>query len=90
MCTPSSRPGAIFVSSLLWEKGEIDSTSLWAEFDGLEEREWLMERLPSKAYDEAIYAVFDNSIRVDDDQVKNGCSMILDSFLGMSLRSVES
>jgi len=51
-----------------------------AEFDGLKGRKWLMKWLPSRAYDNAVYAVFSNPIGMDDDQVKNGCSMVVDPF----------
>ncbi len=80
MCTPSTRPGAGFVDPGLWAGRERDPTSLRVEFDGLKGREWLMKWLPARAYDNAIYAVFSNAIGMDDDQVKNGCSMILDPF----------
>lgn len=80
MCTPSTRPGAGFVDPKLWENREADPTSLRIEFDGLKGREWLMKWLPARAYDNAIYAVFSNPIGMDDDQLKNGCSMILDPF----------
>lgn len=80
MCTPSTRPGAGFVDPKLWENRENDPTSLRKEFDGLKGREWLMKWLPARAYDNAIYAVFSNPIGMDDDQLKNGCSMILDPF----------
>jgi predicted amidohydrolase len=80
MCTPSSRPGAGFVDRALWDNRETDPTSLRCEFDGLKGREWLMKWLPSRAYDNAIYAVFANPIGMDDDQLKNGCSMIIDPF----------
>jgi predicted amidohydrolase len=80
MCTPSSRPGAGFVDPGLWEKRETDSTSLRLEFDGLKGRSWLMKWLPARAYDNGIYAVFSNAIGMDDDQLKNGCSMIIDPF----------
>jgi predicted amidohydrolase len=80
MCTPSPRPGAGFVDPALWENREKDPTSLRKEFDGLKGREWLMKWLPSRAYDNAVYAVFSNPIGMDDDQLKNGCSMILDPF----------
>lgn len=43
-------------------------------------RDWLMKWLPSRAYDNAIYAIFSNPIGMDDDQLKNGCSMIIDPF----------
>jgi predicted amidohydrolase len=43
-------------------------------------RDWLMKWLPSRAYDNAVYVVFSNPIGMDDDQLKNGCSMIIDPF----------
>lgn len=80
MCTPSTRPGAGFVEPKLWNNREEDPTSLRLEFDGMKGRDWLMKWLPARAYDNAIYAVFSNPIGMDDDQLKNGCSMILDPF----------
>jgi len=80
MCTPSTRPGAGFVDPKLWENREADPTSLRQEFDGLKGRAWLMKWLPARAYDNAIYAIFSNPIGMDADQLKNGCSMILDPF----------
>jgi predicted amidohydrolase len=80
MCTPSTRPGAGFVDPKLWENREADPTTLRQEFDGLKGRAWLMKWLPARAYDNAIYAVFSNSIGMDGDQLKNGCSMIIDPF----------
>ncbi|WP_371922993.1 nitrilase-related carbon-nitrogen hydrolase [Flavobacterium sp. B183] len=80
MCTPSTRPGAGFVAPQLWENRESDPTSLRLEFEGMKGRDWLMKWLPARAYDNAIYAVFSNPIGMDDDQLKNGCSMIIDPF----------
>jgi len=80
MCTPSTRPGAGFVDPILWENRENDPTSLRLEFDGMKGRQWLMKWLPARAYDNAIYVVFSNPIGMDDDQLKNGCSMIIDPF----------
>lgn len=80
MCTPSTRPGAGFVDPALWHNRENDPTSLRHEFDGLKGRAWLMKWLPARAYDNAIYAIFSNPIGMDDDQLKNGCSMILDPY----------
>lgn len=80
MCTPSTRPGAGFVDPQLWKNRENDPTSLRKEFDGLKGREWLMKWLPARAYDNAAYIVFSNPIGMDDDQLKNGCSMIIDPF----------
>ncbi|MCB0667060.1 MAG: nitrilase family protein [Saprospiraceae bacterium] len=80
MCTPSTRPGAGFVDPKLWENRENDPTSLRLEFDGMKGRDWLMKWLPARAYDNAIYVIFSNPIGMDDDQLKNGCSMIIDPF----------
>lgn len=80
MCTPSTRPGAGFVDPKLWENRENDPTSLRLEFDSMKGRGWLMKWLPARAYDNGIFAVFSNPIGMDDDQLKNGCSMIIDPF----------
>jgi predicted amidohydrolase len=80
MCTPSKRPGAGFVDPGLWVNREKDPTSLRLEFDGLKGRGWLMKWLPARAYDNGIYVIFSNPIGMDDDQLKNGCSMIIDPF----------
>jgi predicted amidohydrolase len=80
MCTPSPRPGAGFVDPKLWENRREDPTSLRLEFSGMKGRAWLMKWLPARAYDNGVYVVFSNAIGMDDDQLKNGCSMVLDPF----------
>ena len=80
MCTPSTRPGAGFVDPALWKSRKKDHVILRKEFDGPKGREWLMKWLPARAYDNAVYVVFSNPIGMDDDQLKNGCSMIIDPF----------
>lgn len=80
MCTPSTRPGAGFVDPKLWENRIQDPTSLRLEFDGMKGRSWLMKWLPARAYDNGAYVIFSNAIGMDDDQLKNGCSMIIDPF----------
>jgi predicted amidohydrolase len=80
MCTPSPRPGAGFVDPDLWKNRHADPTSLRLEFNGTKGRAWLMKWLPARAFDNGIYVVFSNPIGMDDDQLKNGCSMILDPF----------
>lgn len=80
MCTPSPRPGAGFVDASLWLDKKANKPTLREEFDGPKGRQWLMKWLPSRAYDNAIYAIFSNPMGMDGDQLKNGCSMILDPF----------
>jgi len=80
MCTPSTRPGAGFVNAGLWKDKIKNAVTLRNEFDSLKGREWLMKWLPARAYDNGVYLVFSNPIGMDDDQLKNGCSMIIDPF----------
>lgn len=80
MCTPSPRPGAGFVDASLWQDKEANSKTLREEFDGPKGRSWLMKWLPARAYDNGVYVVFSNPIGMDADQLKNGCSMILDPY----------
>lgn len=80
MCTPSTRPGAGFVDPAYWQNRVADPTTLRLEFDGMKGRSWLMKWLPARAYDNGVYVVFSNPIGMDDDQVRNGCSMIIDPF----------
>src|SRR5215218_6585835 len=80
MCTPSTRPGAGFIDASLCENREKDPSSLRLEFDGIKGRDWLTKWLPARAYDNGVYAVFSNPIGMDDDQLKNGCSMIIDPY----------
>jgi len=80
MCTPSPRPGSGFVDPQLWFDRKSRKRELRSEFDGPKGREWLMKWLPSRACDNSVYVVFSNAIGMDDDQLKNGCSMILDPF----------
>ncbi len=80
MCTPSPMPGRGFVDPALWGKRETDPVPLRQEFDGPKGRAWLMKWLPARAYDNGIYAVFSNAIGMDDDQLKNGNSLVLDPY----------
>jgi predicted amidohydrolase len=48
------------------------------EFMGPKGRGWLMRWLPTRAYENGIYAVFTNPVGVDDNQIRNGNAMIID------------
>jgi len=80
MCTPSPRPGAGFVDAELWKDKNKNAKRLRSEFDGDKGRNWLMKWLPSRAYDNGVFVVFSNPIGMDDDQLKNGCSMLINPF----------
>ncbi len=79
-CTPSPMPGRGWVDRKLWDYRKEDPESLRKEFDGPKGRAWLMRWLPARAYDNGIYAIFTNPIGPDDDQLKNGNSMIMDPY----------
>ena len=71
-------PGSGKVSREVWDRRAEDPESLRQEFMGPKGREWLMKWLPARAYDNGVYAVFTNPVGVDDDQIRNGNSMIID------------
>ena len=71
-------PGSGEVSREVWDRRAEDPESLRQEFMGPKGREWLMKWLPARAYDNGVYAVFTNPVGVDDDQIRNGNSMIID------------
>lgn len=79
-CLPSVMPGRGTVDPALWHNRERDPVPLRMELDGPKGRGWLMRWLPARAYDNGVYAVFTNPIGIDDGQVRNGNSMILDPF----------
>jgi predicted amidohydrolase len=79
-CTPSPMPGRDWVDTKFWENRHQDPASLRKEFDSMKGKGWLMRWLPARAYDNGIYLVYSNPIGMDDDQVKNGNSMIFDPF----------
>ncbi len=79
-CLPSIMPGRGTVDRQIWENRHEDPVRLRQEFRGPKGREWLMRWLPTRAYENGVYAVFSNCIGWDYDTVKPGLAMILDPF----------
>lgn len=79
-CLPSAMPGRGLVEPKLWENRDSDPVALRLELNGPKGRGWLMRWLPARAYDNGVYAVFTNPVGMDDGEVRNGNSMILDPF----------
>ncbi len=79
-CLPSLMPGRGTVDRQLWEQRDRDPARLRQEFQGPKGRAWLMRWLPTRAYENGVYAVFSNPIGWDYDTVKPGLAMILDPF----------
>ncbi|MEZ6129985.1 MAG: nitrilase family protein [Planctomycetaceae bacterium] len=79
-CLPSVMPGRGLVSPELWHNREADPVRLRQELNGPKGRGWLMKWLPTRLYENGVYGIFTNPIGIDDDQVRNGNSMIIDPF----------
>lgn len=77
---PSVMPGRGIIDRKLWENRHKDPVSLRQEFLGPKGRAWLMRWLPTRAYENGIYAIYTNPIGIDHDTVKNGNAMIIDPF----------
>jgi len=77
---PSVMPGRGVIDRKLWENRGRDPVSLRQEFLGPKGRGWLMRWLPTRAYENGVYAVYTNPIGIDYDTVKNGNAMIIDPF----------
>ena len=75
-CLPSTMPGRGTVDRALWENRQRDPVRLQLEFQGPKGRGWLMRWLPTRAWENGVYAVFSNPIGLDDDTVKPGLAMI--------------
>jgi len=79
-CLPSVMPGRGPVDAKLWENRERDPVPLRLEFMGPKGRGWLLRWLPTRAYENGIYAVFTNPVGMDNDQTRNGNAMVIDPF----------
>lgn len=79
-CLPSVMPGRGLVDPQLWHNREADPVRLRQELNGAKGRDWLMKWLPTRLYENGVYGIFTNPIGMDDDQVRNGNSMIIDPY----------
>ena len=79
-CLPSNMPGRGIVDRKLWDNRERDPVPLRLEFDGPKGRGWLLRWLPTRAWENGIYAVFTNAVGIDEQEVRPGNSMLLDPF----------
>lgn len=79
-CLPSVMPGRGLVDPALWAQRETDPVPLRQELNGPKGRGWLMRWLPTRAFENGVYAVFTNPIGIDGGQVRNGNSMVLDPY----------
>ncbi len=79
-CLPSVMPGRGTVDPALWENRHRDPAPLRMEFQGPKGRGWLMRWLPTRAYENGVYSIFTNPIGLDDGEIRNGNSMVIDPY----------
>lgn len=79
-CLPSVMPGRGTVDPQLWDNRQRDPVSLRQEFNGPKGRGWLMRWLPTRAYENGVYAIYTNPIGHDNREVRPGGSMVLDPY----------
>ncbi|HUU27490.1 MAG TPA: nitrilase-related carbon-nitrogen hydrolase [archaeon] len=68
------------VDRSLWDNRRVDPGAIEAEFKGPKGRGWLMRWLPSRAHDNGVFYVFANGVGVDDDEIRTGNAMIIDTY----------
>ena len=66
------------VDIALWKNREDDPQAIEAELKGPKGRGWLMRWLPTRAYDNGVFAIFSNGIGFDDDEIRTGNAMVID------------
>ena len=76
----SVMPGRGKIDRKIWENRHRDPVRCRQEFEGPKGRGWLMRWLPTRAYENGVYAVFSNAIGLDHDTVKTGNAMCIDPF----------
>ena len=68
------------VDRKLWDERDVNPEAIRAEFCGEKGRGWLMRWLPSRAHDNGVFLIFSNGVGVDDDEIRTGNAMILDTY----------
>src|SRR5205809_403200 len=61
-CLPSPMPGRGTVAPEIWHNRERDPVRCRQEFDGPKGRAWLMRWLPTRCWENGIFAIYSNPI----------------------------
>lgn len=64
----------------LWENRKKDPEAIEKELKGDKGRGWLLRWLPSRAHDNGVFYIFANGVGKDDNEVRTGNAMIIDTF----------
>jgi predicted amidohydrolase len=68
------------IDAALWKNRENDPESIEREFRGEKGRGWLLRWLPSRAHDNGVFYIFSNGVGKDDDEIRTGNAMIIDTY----------
>ena len=68
------------IDRALWDNRHKDPEAIEAEFKGKKGRGWLMRWLRSRAHDNGVFYIFSNGVGVDDDEIRTGNAMIIDTY----------
>lgn len=63
-----------------WARREEDPAAIEDELRGMKGRGWLMRWLPTRAHDNGLFLIFSNGVGVDDNEIRTGNAMILDTY----------
>lgn len=68
------------IDTALWENRHEDPDAIERELKGEKGRGWLLRWLPSRAHDNGVFYIFSNGVGKDDDEVRTGNAMIIDTY----------
>jgi predicted amidohydrolase len=63
-----------------WARRHEDPAAIEEELRGPKGRGWLMRWLPTRAHDNGLFLIFSNGVGVDDDEIRTGNAMVLDTY----------
>lgn len=63
-----------------WARREEDPAAIEEELRGMKGRGWLMRWLPTRAHDNGLFLIFSNGVGVDDNEIRTGNAVILDTY----------
>lgn len=68
------------VDPALWHNRHHNAPAIESEFRGDKGRGWLLRWLPSRAHDNGVFYIFSNGVGMDDNEVRTGNAMIIDTY----------
>ena len=68
------------VDRALWDARKENPEAIETELKGPKGRGWLLRWLPSRAHDNGLFLAFANGVGVDDDEIRTGNAMIIDTY----------